>query len=167
MFFLIMLLPVTASATKPPADGQYTIEVTLSGGSGRAQVQSPAALTVTDGMATAVVIWKSPNYEYMRLGGVTYYPVSNGQNSIFAIPVPLDEDIPVRAQTIAMSRPHEIDYRLRFDSATMKPLSDHKSGPSLLKTAAVAAAVLVVLAGAGCFAASKRRAKGRKSAERK
>ena len=32
-------------------DGEYAIEVTLTGGSGKASIQSPALLTVTDGTA--------------------------------------------------------------------------------------------------------------------
>ena len=38
-----------AEVVETPADGSYTCEVTLEGGSGRATVDSPAALTVADG----------------------------------------------------------------------------------------------------------------------
>lgn len=35
------------------ADGNYTVEVTLDGGSGRATIESPTGLFVEDGQATA------------------------------------------------------------------------------------------------------------------
>ena len=41
-----------AAAVEIPADGSYTCAVTLEGGSGRATVESPAALTVADGIMT-------------------------------------------------------------------------------------------------------------------
>ncbi len=108
------------SAAQLPADGQYTIEVTLSGGSGRATVESPAKLTVANGAAIATIIWSSPYYDYMLLDGNKYNPVNTEGNSTFEIPVGLDTDMPVSADTIAMSTPHEIDYTFRFDSGTLK-----------------------------------------------
>lgn len=103
-----------------PDDGRYTIEVTLSGGSGRATVESPAELAVAGGAATAVIRWSSSHYDYMLIGGVYYYPVNTDGNSTFDIPVMLDADMPVTAQTTAMSEPHEIDYTLHFDSSSLK-----------------------------------------------
>lgn len=112
----------TATTASLPEDGQYMVEVALSGGSGRATIESPAKLIVTGGAATATVVWSSPYYEYMLVDGVTYQPVSTDGNAAFEIPVVLDTDMAVSAQTIAMSQPHEIDYTLRFDSGTVKPL---------------------------------------------
>ena len=59
-----------------PADGSYTCAVTLEGGSGRATVESPAALTVADGTMTAVIVWSSPNYDYMLIDGEKYLPTN-------------------------------------------------------------------------------------------
>ncbi len=120
LILLLLALSACAPADGTPRDGQYTVEVTLSGGSGRATVESPAELTVADGAATAVIVWSSPNYDYMLIGGTKYEPVNTGGNSTFEIPVVLDEDMPAVADTTAMSTPHEIDYTLRFDSATLK-----------------------------------------------
>lgn len=53
-------------------EGSYTIEVTLSGGSGRASVESPVQLTVENGAATAVIVWSSSNYDYVKVDGVRY-----------------------------------------------------------------------------------------------
>lgn len=102
------------------ADGRYTIEVTLTGGTGRANVESPTQLTMEDGSLTAVVRWSSPHYDYMLVDGTNYYPTNTEGNSTFEIPVSgLDTDIAVSAETTAMSEPHVIDYTLRFDSSTL------------------------------------------------
>ena len=47
------------------ADGEYTVEVTLSGGSGRATVESPTKIKVENGIATATIIMSSSNYDYV------------------------------------------------------------------------------------------------------
>lgn len=102
-------------------DGSYTIAVKLEGGSGRAAVESPAALRVEDGKAYATVVWGSSNYDYMKVDDEKFDVMSMEGNSTFEIPVSgFDFRIPVIADTIAMSEPHEIDYILTFDSATLK-----------------------------------------------
>ena len=102
-----------AAEAETPADGTYTCDVTLEGGSGRATVESPAALTVADGKMTATIVWSSPNYDYMIVDGEG--------NSTFEIPVAaLDAALDVTADTVAMSTPHEIEYTLTFDSASLK-----------------------------------------------
>ncbi len=109
-----------AAAREIPADGSYTCAVTLEGGSGRATVESPAALTVADGIMTATIVWSSPNYDYMLIDGEKYLPTNTEGNSTFEIPVAaLDTALAVTADTVAMSTPHEIDYTLTFDSATL------------------------------------------------
>lgn len=98
-----------------PEDGTYTVEVTLEGGSGKAKIESPAEVTVKDGKATATVTWSSPNYDYMLVDGEKYLPVNTEGNSVFEIPVAaFDRPIPVVGDTVAMSKPHEIDYTLTF-----------------------------------------------------
>ena len=101
-------------------DGTYTVEVTLEGGSGRASVQSPAALTVKGGAAQVTLIWSSSNYQYLKADGVQYDPVTLEGGSTFELPVTaFDWPVPVSASTIAMSTPHEIDYTLTFHSHTL------------------------------------------------
>ena len=103
------------------SDGSYTINAELSGGSGRAEIKSPAAMTVADGKITAQIEWSSPNYDYMEIDGRGYYPVNTSGNSLFEVEIPAaDTDIPVLAETTAMSEPHMIEYSLRFDSASIK-----------------------------------------------
>ena len=112
---------VQQAGTAAPADGTYTCDVTLEGGSGRATVESPAALTVADGKMTATIVWSSPNYDYMIVDGEKYLPTTPEGNSTFEIPVSaLDTALDVTADTVAMSTPHEIEYTLTFDSASLK-----------------------------------------------
>ena len=102
-------------------DGTYTAEVTLEGGSGRATIESPATITVKDGVATASIVWSSPNYDYMIVDGEKLLPVNTEGNSVFEIPVAsFDTALDVIADTVAMSKPHEIEYKITFDSSTIK-----------------------------------------------
>lgn len=102
-------------------DGTYTVELTLEGGSGKAEVISPATVVVSGGTAAATIQWSSPNYDYMLVDGEKYLPVNTEGNSVFNIPVDrFDEPMDVIADTVAMSTPHEIEYTLTFYSDTMK-----------------------------------------------
>ena len=108
------------AAAEAPADGTYTCDVILEGGSGRATVESPAALTVADGRMTATIVWSSPNYDYMLVDGEKYLPTNTEGNSTFEIPVTaLDTPLDVVGDTVAMSTPHEIEYTLTFASASL------------------------------------------------
>lgn len=96
-------------------DGEYQVEVELSGGSGKAKIESPAKLIVKNGEMTAELVWSSSSYTYMKIGDVIYYPVSAEGNSVFVVPVTaFDEEIPFVAETVAMSTPHEIEYTMIF-----------------------------------------------------
>lgn len=99
-------------------DGEYSIQVDLEGGSGKASVTSPTILTVEDGKAYAQIQWSSSNYDYMIVDGEKYLPTNEeGMNSVFEIPIlTLDEAMPVIADTTAMGAPHEIEYTLTFYS---------------------------------------------------
>ena len=102
-------------------DGEYAIEVELVGGSGKAGVNSPTLMTVKDAQAYATLIWSSSNYDYMIVDGTKYLPTTLEPGSTFEIPIAgLDEEIAVTGDTTAMSKPHEIDYVLVFDSATLQ-----------------------------------------------
>ena len=110
--------PKAEAAAETPADGEYNVNVVLEGGSGRATVDSPAALTVADGKMTATIVWSSPNYDYMIVDGEKYLPTNTEGNSTFVIPVAaLGTPLSVTADTVAMSTPHEIEYTLTFTLA--------------------------------------------------
>ena len=58
------------------ADGDYTCNVTLEGGSGRSGLENPTALRVENGQILAVLVWKQPQLRLYEGGG---YPVFPGE----------------------------------------------------------------------------------------
>ena len=114
--------PEPETAEPVPEDGAYTAAVTLEGGTGRAKVESPAALRCENGRFWATIVWSSSNFDYMKVDGEKYELISEpGGNSTFEIPVAaFDQKLDVIADTVAMSEPHEVEYTLLFDSATLQ-----------------------------------------------
>ena len=109
------------------ADGSYTIELTMEGGSGRASIQSPTQIAVADGAATATLEWSSPNYDYMLVNGEKYLPVNTEGNSVFEVPVEaLDAPLTMIGDTVAMSTPHEVEYTVTFHSETLESTESGK-----------------------------------------
>lgn len=103
------------------ADGNYTVDLTFEGGSGKAEILSPATITVSGETMTATVQWNSPNYDYMIVNGEKYLPVNTEGDSVFEIPITaFDEPVPVTGDTVAMSKPHEVEYTITFHSDTLK-----------------------------------------------
>lgn len=103
------------------ADGNYTVDVQLTGGSGKTTVESPAALRVDNGIAYATLTLSSSKYDYMKVDEEKFLPLNTEGNSTFEIPVTaFDWKMSVLADTTAMSTPHEIEYTLYFDSATIQ-----------------------------------------------
>jgi iron complex transport system substrate-binding protein len=140
-------------------DGTYQINVALEGGSGRATIESPTELTVTDHQAVATITWSSSNYDYMIVDGETYTPVNTEGNSVFEIPVAvLDEAFEVIADTTAMSVPHEITYTLCFDSGSVQKVKENQNRWETVSTIIV----LIAIALAYLFA-QKRRQKAKQS----
>ena len=129
LFLALMLAgPVSVAAAQKEngietdlEDGEYSIQVDLEGGSGKASVSSPTLMLVKNGRMYAELQWSSSNYDYMIVDGEKYEPVNKDGNSTFEIPVSVfDAEMEVTADTVAMSTPHEIDYTLNFDSSSMK-----------------------------------------------
>lgn len=129
---------VQAENAEAPEDGTYSIDITFEGGSGKAEILSPVTITVTDGNAIATVQWSSPNYDYMKVGEEKYLPVNTEGNSVFEIPVLMfDTPMTVIGDTVAMSKPHEVEYTLTFHSDTMRKTEEelalvHESSMNLL-----------------------------------
>ena len=104
------------------ADGEYTVEALLSGGTGKAKLLNPTALTVSEGKITATIVWSSSNYDYMIVNGDQYLPITTEGGSTFQIPVEsLGVEIPVTADTVAMGTPHEIAYTILLQADTVSP----------------------------------------------
>lgn len=134
------------------ADGTYTCPVTMTGGSGKASIESPALLTAEDGKVFARIVWSSPNYDYMKVAGRQYLPVNTSGNSEFLIPVTsFDGNMTVIADTTAMSKPHEIVYTFTFRKDGLEKKS--KGNTAVF----VGGCVLAVLCGLAAFFAAKKR----------
>lgn len=111
--------------TLPLADGSYFCEVTLSGGTGKATIESPTVLHIKDGKMSAKIEWSSANFDYMKVNGERYDLVDTEGNSTFLIPISaLDMPVDVIADTIAMSTPHEVEYTLVFNSRSAVLIED-------------------------------------------
>lgn len=135
--------PVAVDIDYP--DGEYSIEVNMIGGSGRASISSPTWLYVREGKAYAKLLWSSAYYDYMIIGDETFYnQTKDGGNSTFEIPiVVMDESFSVIADTTAMGDPVEIRYELTFYSMTVggKGRIPQEAAKKVL---IIAAAILVV-----------------------
>ena len=69
---LLMLCAGCQKKANPLADGTYRIAASLTGGTGKAKIASPVEITVQGGQMTAILVWSSPNYDYMKVNGVRY-----------------------------------------------------------------------------------------------
>lgn len=129
LFLALMLAgPVSVAAAQKEngietdlEDREYSIQVDLEGGSGKASVSSPTLMLVKNGRMYAELQWSSSNYDYMIVDGEKFQNESEeGRNSVFTIPVTaLDDKMEVIADTLAMGAPHEIDYTLTFYEASI------------------------------------------------
>ena len=128
-------------------DGTYSIEVALTGGSGRASVSSPTWLIVKGGKAYARLLWSSSYYDYMIVGGKKYLNESkNGGNSTFTVPITqFDEPMDVIADTTSMGDPVAIAYTLTFYEDTIGPGS--KIPQEAAKSVIIIAAIVAVIGG--------------------
>ncbi len=133
-------------ASEQLSDGEYAVEVTMTGGSGKASVESPTLLTVEDGQLYARITWSSSNYDYMIVDGEKYLNQSEeGVNSSFTIPVSgLDVDVTVIADTLAMGTPHEIEYVMHFYSES---LGSKSSLPQEAAKRVLAMAAVIIVGG--------------------
>lgn len=111
-WLFIILFSLSLAGCGVISDGEYTASVVMTGGSGKAYIESPCTVTVTGNKAMAHIVWSSPNYDYMIVDGNTYYPVNSEGNSEFEIPVSLGKEMSIQADTVAMGTPHLIDYTL-------------------------------------------------------
>ena len=150
MIYVAQMLSLDVFAVSEAAkvnleDGDYTIEVMLEGGSGRATITSPAAMIVRNGEAYARIQWSSSNYDYMKMDDKIFTPVSQDGSSTFEIPIPdFDKPITVAANTTAMSTPHEIEYTLTFLQDTIKQDTSFEMMAMVAGTVIVIAIVVII-----------------------
>ncbi len=154
VFIMLFSAPCAFAEGIEPADvnlndGDYSVEVSLTGGSGKAFVNSPTWMKVKDGKAYATLMWSSTYYDYMIVGGEKYLnETKDGGNSTFTIPIAaFDSPFPVVADTTAMGHPVEIDYTLTFyrDTIDDKGLVPQEAAKKVLMMAAIIIVVGAVL----------------------
>lgn len=141
-------------------DGEYAISVDLEGGTGRTTVTSPAGLIIRDGLAYARIEWSSTHYDYMLVEGEKYLPVNEEGYSTFEIPITVfDEPMPVVADTVAMSTPHEIKYTLTFhmDGIVSKDQTPQAAAQKVVYMVLLIIAVCIIVS----FVNKKRRNSGK------
>lgn len=154
LFLALMLAgPVSVAAAQKEngietdlEDGEYSIQVDLEGGSGKASVSSPTLMLVKNGRMYAELQWSSSNYDYMIVDGEKFQNESEeGRNSVFTIPVTaLDDKMEVIADTLAMGAPHEIDYTLTFYEAS---IGSKGQLPQEAAKRVVAVALVIIIGG--------------------
>lgn len=145
--FLILLI----SASSLLFGAEKSVPVATKGGSGKAAVISPATLLEKDGRAFARITWSSRNYDYIISDGKKYLNENPGGNSTFTFPLPQAKNrkgleyesgkpfsVKIKADTLAMGTPHEIDYELCF--GVLESAAETAAESAEKKSPAVAAA---------------------------
>lgn len=114
-----------------PGDGTYVPTIfTVSGGTGKVKITCLEVVR-KDGAAQARIEFSSPHYEWVKVEGIQYDPENaddaDRENSVFNIPVSLDQEMKISGLTTAMSEPHEIEYTI-FVSLTRKEETTAEDG---------------------------------------
>ncbi|MBR1450147.1 MAG: hypothetical protein IJ591_00360, partial [Lachnospiraceae bacterium] len=102
-------------------EGAKWIDITMEGGSGKAYIEAPVEISERDGVTYAKLVWNSENYDYVIVYGEKYLNENPGGQSTFTVPVKsLDEPFEFIGETVAMSKPHEIEYTITWGAVTDK-----------------------------------------------
>lgn len=133
----------------PYEDGEYSIEVSMAGGTGRVTISSPTLMIVKDGKAYAKILMSSSHYDWMVAAGVKYENENtDGGNSYFIIPITaMDTLVNIVANTNAMGDPVAIQYTLTFYSETIgnKGQIPQEAAKKVIIVAAIIIVVLAIL----------------------
>ncbi len=127
-------------------DGEYSIDVIATGGSGKASVSTPTLLIVKEGRAYARLVWSSANYDYMIVDNEKFLNINEGEgNSTFEIPITaMDKEMKVIADTTAMGTPHEVEYTLTFYKES---IGSKRQMPQEAAKRVLVIAVIIIIAG--------------------
>ena len=125
-------------------DGEYSIEVNMTGGGGRASVSSPTLLAVREKKAYARLIWSSTDCDYIALGDVRYENEADaGGSAEFMIPVTaFDEPVRITAGSSEGEAPEGTDYTLMFYEKSIGPKG--RIPQEAAKNVLIIAAVIIV-----------------------
>ena len=110
-----IMLSAAACSSAAKTDSYVPATFTVQGGTGKVTITCPE-VTLTGDEAQALIEISSPHYEWLKVNGVQYDAENAGdknrKNSVFRIPVVLDQEMTITGLTTAMSQPHEIEYTL-------------------------------------------------------
>ncbi len=97
------------------SEHNYFVDISFEGGTGKAYIKSPVEITDNNGKLSAKFVWSSSNYDYMIVNGQKYENENNGGESTFTVDIDnIDEPLTVIGDTVAMSVPHEIEYKITW-----------------------------------------------------
>ena len=110
---------LTTAGTLGLEDGDYTVEVALTG-SGKATLASPAALHVAGGECTADIVFSTSKIDYVLVDGQKIEPTSTEGGAAFTVPVrAFGVGLAIVADSTAISPAVEVPYTMTFDAATI------------------------------------------------
>ena len=108
----LMLVFCAAALSEGLADGEYVPDgFRFEGGTGRVTISCPS-VSVEGGQATATLVFSSPNYPTLTVDGVAYDATHGDGDSIFRVPVVLNDYMEIVGTTTAMSKPHDVTYTI-------------------------------------------------------
>ena len=103
------------SVLQEDENSSFFVDISFEGGSGKAYIKSPVEVSKIDDKLFARFVWSSKNYDYMIVNGVRYENENNGGESTFTVEIDnVTEPLTVIGDTVAMSTPHEIEYRITW-----------------------------------------------------
>lgn len=95
------------------ADGDYDLDVTLTGGS--MTLQSPAVVHVAGGVCTADIVFSTARIDYVIVDGVRYEPAAAEGGAVFTVPVAaFDVGLSIIVDSTAMIPAVEIPCTMTF-----------------------------------------------------
>lgn len=126
-------------------EGEYQPSVfSWSGGTGRVDITCEK-VTIRKEKAYARIAFSSDSYGYVKVGEDKYMPLSADGESVFEIPVSLEENTKILGMTTKMSQAHEISYQIyvSLEGEAREGLIDSK-GTTLDETAPMISGLLAL-----------------------
>lgn len=102
------------------ADGTYVPDdFSFLGGTGKTRITCPS-IVIENGVVYGNILFSSKKYTKINLNDKDYPVLSNENGSLFKIPVILNQDMVIKATTVAMTEAHDIDYTIKITQDTSK-----------------------------------------------
>lgn len=108
----------------------------FSGGTGRVTIDCPQVEWV-DGQAIATLVFSSPRYTQVSVGGQIYEAVCDEETSTVQLPVRINESMTILATTTAMSKTHEVEYSIHIRVDALAGEASHLTLPDLTWTSSM------------------------------